>query len=59
MPYVIGGDEVLMNYKQNKASDYLDNAEILKALNIKADLNKVQENAPAVSLPAFGFIFCY
>ena len=39
----------MVNYKQTKASDYLDNAEILKALNIKAEAGKAQDSAPAVS----------
>ena len=48
-----------MNYKQDKASDYQENSEILKALGIKADLDKSKANAPTVSAAVTFLFFTY
>lgn len=45
----VGGQEVIMNYKQLKATDYVENQDILNALGIKNDADSSKGKAPTVS----------
>ena len=45
----VGGEQLIMNYKQEKATDYVENQDILKALGIDAKVEANEGSAPTVS----------
>lgn len=44
--FIVGGEKVLLNHKQEALADHVNPAEVLKSLNIEVPSISEEENSP-------------